>query len=78
MFRGSPGSLQFCFVNARNLAKKKAGEMAGPLVHFARKRLARRLAAAGEADFFLQAIETDCADHHLFADHITRRAVHAH
>src|ERR1700721_1436388 len=41
-------------------------------------RSARRFAAAGHADLFLQAIEPDGADHHLLADHVTRRAVHAH
>ena len=37
-----------------------------------------RLAAAGDADLFLQAFDTDGADHDLLADHIARRAVHAH
>ena len=40
--------------------------------------LACRLAAAGETDLFLEAVEADRADHHLLADHVARRAVHAH
>src|SRR5882672_2448491 len=39
---------------------------------------ARRLAAAGDADLFPQAVDADRADHHLLADHVARRAVHAH
>src|SRR6202158_3801015 len=38
----------------------------------------RGLAAAGNADLFLEAFEADRTDHHLLADHIARRAVHAH
>src|ERR1700761_2982402 len=39
---------------------------------------ASRLAAAGNADLFLETVEADGADHDLLADHIARRAVHAH
>src|SRR5216684_7529341 len=38
----------------------------------------RRLATAGDADLFPEVVETDRADHHLLADHVARRAVHAH
>src|SRR6476659_2729974 len=41
-------------------------------------RSTRRLAATGDADFFLEVIKADRADHHLLADHVARRAVHAH
>src|SRR5258708_13651636 len=41
-------------------------------------RSARRLAATGEADLFLQAVEADGADYDLLADHVAGRAVHAH
>src|SRR5947207_11749468 len=37
-----------------------------------------RLATAGEADLFPEVVETDRPDHHLLADHVARRAVHAH
>src|SRR5258705_7947038 len=38
----------------------------------------RRLAATGDADFFLEIIKADRADHHLLADHVAWRAVHTH
>src|SRR5215217_1978955 len=41
-------------------------------------RLAGRLAAACNADLFPEILDADRADHHLIADHVTRRAVHAH
>src|SRR4051795_11928291 len=40
--------------------------------------LAGCLAAAGDADLFLETVEADGADHDLLADHVARRAVHAH
>src|SRR3954464_15713272 len=39
---------------------------------------AGRLAAARDADLFLEALEADGADHDLLADHVARRAVEAH
>src|SRR5579863_6178512 len=39
---------------------------------------AGHFAAAGEADLFLETFEADGADHHLLADHVAWRAVHAH
>src|ERR1035438_8424434 len=42
------------------------------------RRSAGRLAATGGADLFLQPVKPDRADHHLLADHIARRTVHAH
>src|ERR1700741_667966 len=39
---------------------------------------AGRLAAAGDADLFLQPFEADGADHNLLANHIAWRAVQAH
>src|SRR6185437_2911768 len=44
----------------------------------ARLSAAGRFAAAGHADLFLEPLEPDRADHDLLADHIARRAVHAH
>src|SRR5437879_12243998 len=41
-------------------------------------RSTRRLAATGYADFFLEIIKADRADHHLLADHVAWRAVHTH
>src|SRR5258708_13294731 len=41
-------------------------------------RSRRRLAAAGDADLLGKSIAADRADHHLLADHVARRAVHAH
>src|SRR6266481_8121458 len=63
-----PAALQPAFGLLNEHADKQTGA----------KPSARRLAAAGEADLFLQAIEADGADHDLLADHIARRAVHAH
>src|ERR1700722_17357456 len=50
----------------------------GSLFNRLKRSSAGRLAAASGADFLLEAVEADRADHDLLADHVARRAVHAH
>src|SRR5215469_5784688 len=67
-------------IRARIHPTKKAGFSAGLVacVMNSNVQLAGRLAAAGNADLFLEVVETDGADHDLLADHVARSAVHAH
>src|SRR5690242_12769241 len=60
-------------------ATKKGRRWRRPCVpERAKQRSAGGLAAACDADLFLQALEADRADHDLLADDIARRAVQAH